>query len=116
MKGFIKRLGRKIKNQLPGISLHALEQKMYEREDSIRALPSAPERFKIESIKNLPIDGRNRHEWIEDFCLKCGRCIRKCPAEAIYKEPILHESGIITHIDGDKCFTEFAGNYGCRCV
>lgn len=65
------------------------------------------------NIKNLPIDEKNDHEWIDDFCATCDSCIRTCPAKAIYEEPIKHESGIITHIDTDKCFSEFAGNYGC---
>lgn len=65
------------------------------------------------NIKNLPMNEKNDHEWIEDFCAKCGKCIRMCPGKAIYEEPIIHESGIITHIDRHKCFSEFAGNYGC---
>jgi epoxyqueuosine reductase len=69
------------------------------------------------NIKNLPIDREgnreNQHAWIADFCAQCGRCIRTCPAQAIYETPIRRESGIITHTDVDKCFPEFNDNYGC---
>jgi epoxyqueuosine reductase len=65
------------------------------------------------SIENLPFNEGNEHAWVEDFCAACGLCIKKCPAEAIYTEPIRHESGQITYVDNEKCFPYFHYNHGC---
>jgi ferredoxin len=65
------------------------------------------------SIQNLPFSQENEHEWIRDYCAKCGICIQKCPPKAIYKEPIFHDTGRVTHIDNDKCFPYFSENHGC---
>ena len=65
------------------------------------------------SIENLPFNEGNEHTWVEDFCAACRLCIKKCPAEAIYPEPIRHESGQITYVDNDKCFPYFHYNHGC---
>lgn len=35
------------------------------------------------SIGNLPIEDINQHEWIADYCNVCGKCIKKCPTDAI---------------------------------
>jgi ferredoxin len=35
------------------------------------------------SIENLPIKEDNEHSWIGDYCNSCGRCIKKCPEDAI---------------------------------
>lgn len=65
------------------------------------------------SIDNLPFNEGNEHSWVRDYCAKCGICIDKCPPEAIYKEPIFHDTGRVTHIDNDKCFPYFSENHGC---
>jgi ferredoxin len=65
------------------------------------------------SIENLPFNEGNEHTWVKDYCASCGLCIKKCPAEAIYNEPIQHESGQITFVDNDKCFPYFHYNHGC---
>jgi len=65
------------------------------------------------SMENLPFNKGNKHTWIEDYCASCGLCIKKCPAEAIYAEPIRHEHGQITYVDNDKCFPYFHYNHGC---
>lgn len=39
--------------------------------------------------------------------------MKKCPEEAIFEEPIMHENGLLTHIDSRKCVPYFAGHYGC---
>ena len=65
------------------------------------------------SIENLPFNGGNEHAWIEDYCASCGVCVRKCPAGAIYSEPIRHEHGQITYVDNEKCFPYFHYNHGC---
>lgn len=69
------------------------------------------------SIENLPFAESNEHGWIEEFCDHCRLCVRKCPVDAIYTEPIRHESGRITCADDDKCLPYFAVNHGCSiCV
>ncbi|MHA1944797.1 MAG: 4Fe-4S dicluster domain-containing protein [Candidatus Hodarchaeales archaeon] len=73
------------------------------------------------NIENLPFfdEKNNPHRWIEDFCVRCNRCIRKCPSWAIYEtnQPIKHESGLITHIDNNKCFPVFLEYWACSiCV
>ncbi|MCG3227651.1 MAG: 4Fe-4S dicluster domain-containing protein [Candidatus Heimdallarchaeota archaeon] len=65
------------------------------------------------SIENLPFNEGNEHSWVREYCAKCGICIDKCPPQAIYKEPIFHETGRVTHIDNDKCFPYFSENHGC---
>ena len=65
------------------------------------------------SIENLPFNEGNDHAWVDDFCASCKLCVKKCPAEAIYAEPIRHESGQITYVDNEKCFPYFHYNHGC---
>ena len=65
------------------------------------------------SIENLPFNEGNEHAWIEKYCASCGLCIKQCPAEAIYAEPIRCSNGRITYIDNDKCFPYFHYNHGC---
>ena len=70
------------------------------------------------SIENLPLpQGNNPHEWVEEFCDHCRLCIRKCPVEAIYTEPIVHQDGRLTCANDAKCLPYFAVNHGCSiCV
>jgi NAD-dependent dihydropyrimidine dehydrogenase PreA subunit len=69
------------------------------------------------NINNLPSAVTDQHAEIADYCKRCGRCISTCPAKAIYEKPILHQSGIITHIDAGTCFQYFSNNYSCSvCV
>ena len=35
------------------------------------------------SIGNLPLKEDNEHAWISDYCNNCGKCIKKCPENAI---------------------------------
>lgn len=65
------------------------------------------------NIENLPFSENNAHGWIEHFCQKCGRCLRKCPGMAFYDDPIIHENGLITHIKNDFCFPVFLEYHGC---
>jgi epoxyqueuosine reductase QueG len=60
------------------------------------------------------------HEWIHDFCAKCGLCVQSCPTSAIYSEPLLtkefHSSSIPDRYetyDREKCFASFAATMGC---
>lgn len=35
------------------------------------------------SINNLPVKKENEHSWIADYCNNCGKCMKKCPTNAI---------------------------------
>lgn len=71
------------------------------------------------NIDNLGdfLNQTNEHEWIKDFCAKCGKCIRKCPVKAINENPTVNENGYTTCIDPLKCGHYFGENFGCNiCV
>lgn len=70
------------------------------------------------SIENLPYpEGENPHAWIEEFCDHCRLCVRKCPVDAIYDQPIEHPDGRLTCADDARCLPYFAINHGCSvCV
>ena len=70
------------------------------------------------SIENLPVPaGKNPHSWIEEFCDHCRLCVRKCPDDAVYDDPIEHPDGRLTCADDEKCLPFFAVNHGCSvCV
>lgn len=38
------------------------------------------------SIENLPFNGVNEHSWIADYCNNCGKCMKKCPSDAIVEQ------------------------------
>ena len=66
------------------------------------------------NIENLPFAQENSHQWIREYCDKCRRCIKKCPADAIYDEPEINLSnGLQTHIDNKKCFPYFLSDHSC---
>jgi ferredoxin len=67
----------------------------------------------LTSIENLPFRTHSEHAWVEDFCAECGVCIRACPPQAIYPEPLHHETGQITCVDNDRCFPYFSDYHGC---
>jgi hypothetical protein len=64
-------------------------------------------------IENLPVYQGDEHAWVLDFCEACKRCIRDCPPDAFYDEPIQHKNGLVTVLDNEKCFPYFAKNHGC---
>lgn len=71
------------------------------------------------NIENLNefFDSTNNHEWIKDFCEKCGKCKMKCPIEAIKDVPTINENGYTTCIDHKKCEVIFGNQFGCNiCV
>lgn len=70
-------------------------------------------------IDNLPFCKENPHMWIKDFCNSCIKCVRSCPAGAIYENSIAINGNENTRqcIDNKKCATPFANDYGCTvCV
>jgi epoxyqueuosine reductase QueG len=69
------------------------------------------------TIVNLPGSEVNVHDWIDEYCKVCGFCIKQCPTNAILEEPVLHDTGLITHTKQRNCFEYFARYYGCSiCV
>ena len=64
-------------------------------------------------IENLPVYEGDEHAWVLEFCESCKRCIRECPPDAFYDEPIQHENGLVTVLDNSKCFPYFAKYHGC---
>lgn len=64
-------------------------------------------------IEDLPVYEGDEHAWVLDFCEACKRCIRDCPTDAFYDEPIRHENGLVTVLDNAKCFPYFAKFHGC---
>lgn len=37
-------------------------------------------------IENLPLSEKNSHKWINDYCKRCGKCIKACPINALENE------------------------------
>lgn len=64
-------------------------------------------------IENFPVYEGDEHAWVLDFCESCKRCIRDCPPDAFYNEPIQHDNGLVTVLDNEKCFPYFAIYHGC---
>ena len=64
-------------------------------------------------IENLPRYNGDEHAWVLDFCEGCKRCIRDCPPDAFYDQPIQHDNGLVTVLDNGKCFPYFAKYHGC---
>lgn len=68
-------------------------------------------------IKNLPMNKTDEHMWINAFCERCNRCIKKCPSNAIHKDTKILEDGSKECIDYKKCAVPFASQHGCTvCV
>ncbi len=69
------------------------------------------------NISNLPTlearGAKNEHLWVRDFCALCHKCVRKCPADAIFQEPQPRGDGGMQTIDHAACRTYFTSNYGC---
>lgn len=64
-------------------------------------------------LENFPVYKGNEHAWVLDFCESCRRCIRDCPPDAFYDEPIQRKNGLVTVLDNEKCFPYFAIYHGC---
>jgi ferredoxin len=65
------------------------------------------------NITNLPIDPRNKHFWVRDFCAMCRKCIRECPVDAIFQQPKPRRDGGMQCIDHPACRDYFNQNFGC---
>ncbi len=66
------------------------------------------------SIENLNDFLKNDldHSWGNEFCQKCGNCVRSCPYQAIYEQSIIDKFGHVECISNQKCNSGFA-HYGC---
>lgn len=68
-------------------------------------------------IENLPYTDQSEHLWIKEFCDTCNVCVKKCPAQAIYKESQILSDGSKVCIDYKKCAVPFSKDHGCTlCV
>jgi epoxyqueuosine reductase len=65
------------------------------------------------NIENLPFTDSDEYSWIPDFCETCNRCVRTCPAQAIFKETQQLGNGAKRHIDHKKCAVPFSNTAGC---
>jgi epoxyqueuosine reductase len=65
------------------------------------------------NIENLPFTDSDDYSWIPDFCEGCNRCVRTCPAQAIFKETQILDNGGKRHIDYKKCAIPFSTSAGC---
>ena len=65
------------------------------------------------NISNLPLETENEHLWVRDFCAMCKKCVRACPVDAIYDQPVPRGDGGMQCIDHDACRNFFTTNYGC---
>ena len=66
----------------------------------------------LTDIENLP-NTTEEFGWIKAFCDSCNACVRKCPAQAIYEEPIIFKDGSEEHIDFKRCAVPFTKQHGC---
>lgn len=72
------------------------------------------QRLSLISINAAPLPESSDQKFnIKQFCDKCKACIRSCPVNAIYEEPIENDNGTITRIDGSKCIEYFYETIGC---
>ncbi|KAB3532170.1 4Fe-4S double cluster binding domain-containing protein [Alkaliphilus serpentinus] len=60
------------------------------------------------------------HEWIGEFCNKCGNCARSCVAKAIYEKSKFVQTSHSENTkdryesyDREKCFVSFSATMGC---
>ncbi len=68
----------------------------------------------ISNLPTLEAQGKeNEHLWVRDFCAMCKKCIRSCPADAIYDEPRPRGDGGMQTIEHAACRDYFSANYGC---
>jgi epoxyqueuosine reductase len=65
------------------------------------------------NITNLPIETENEHLWVRDFCAMCNKCIRECPVDAIYPQPVPRGDGGMQCINHTSCRDYFNQNFGC---
>jgi epoxyqueuosine reductase len=63
--------------------------------------------------ENLPFYEGDEHRWIEEYCETCNICAQKCPVDAIASGKVDRSGDHITFVDTERCFPQFANQYGC---
>lgn len=64
-------------------------------------------------IENLPYTDSADHAWVRHFCDGCLKCVRSCPAGAIYPSDRVYQDGSRQCIDYTKCAKPFSDTLGC---
>jgi epoxyqueuosine reductase QueG len=64
-------------------------------------------------IENLPYTDSTDHAWVRDFCETCLKCVKSCPAGAIYRHNRVYGDGSRQCIDYTKCAKPFSETLGC---
>ncbi|MCP4760520.1 MAG: hypothetical protein GY870_01985 [archaeon] len=69
----------------------------------------------ITTDANIPELKARDFSKMEDFCKKCGACVKNCLGGAAYKEPIekMEGCGVLTHIERPKCINSILENSYC---
>lgn len=69
----------------------------------------------ISTDADIPESPERDFSEMENFCKKCGACIKNCGGGAAFEKPIekVEGSGIITHIDRSKCIYSLVNNNFC---
>ncbi len=65
------------------------------------------------NIENLPYTDSEDYSWIPNFCETCNRCVKTCPAQAIFPVTEQLGRGAKRHIDYKKCAMPFSTTAGC---
>lgn len=65
------------------------------------------------SVDDLPDTSTKQHDWIDDFCRECVKCVRQCPPAAIRREPLRFEDGRASCVDAERCLPYFVRHDGC---
>jgi len=37
----------------------------------------------LTTVENLPFSEENSHDWIKNYCMRCSKCIKSCPEDAL---------------------------------
>jgi Pyruvate/2-oxoacid:ferredoxin oxidoreductase delta subunit len=65
------------------------------------------------NIENLPFATENPYAWVREYCEMCDACIKHCPTDAIYQDPIEVPEGGPAFIDHKLCAIPFSNDAGC---
>ena len=67
----------------------------------------------ITTDADIPESSKRNFDELEEFCKRCGSCIKNCRGGSVYEQPIKKNTGIITHIDRSKCIESLLKNNYC---
>lgn len=67
--------------------------------------------FTNAEINYKKYQSKEDYAWINEFCIKCQKCVIACPAKAI--NPEAAKQHLTTRIDYKKCAVPFANDSGC---